>query len=110
MMTHEEVEDYNWDDGLDPIWLLINDEMTDRGTALLIYWRIEGPFLKAEDCRHNHELWRMKQTLEERIKSGFYKNAEIQYDPVADNQLTKVQVYKLKKSGIDGALLGDTLP
>ena len=105
-MKHSEVEDYNWDEGLELIWPLIHDSKTDIGTALLVYWRIEGPFLKFEVCRHNMDLWRMKRTLEERIVNGFYETNNITYDPVTDCSLSKTQVFKLKSEGVPIELFG----
>jgi hypothetical protein len=45
-MTHDEIAEYKWDDGLSPIWPVVDDPATDFGTALLICWRIEGPWLR----------------------------------------------------------------
>jgi len=97
-MTHTEIIDYNWDDGLEPIWPIVDNPITDRGTALLIYWRIEGPWLTDELTAHNPQLKRMKETLEMRLLDGFYRTRIIKYDPVSDYGLTNIQVYKLNSA------------
>ena len=104
-MRHEDIQHYNWDDGIECMWPVVEDPHTDKGTALLLYWRLEGPFLGDRHGEYNHDLWRMNQVLRERICSGFYKRADIPYDPVADSQLSKLQVAKLLRSGVNEILL-----
>ena len=40
---HDEIEEYSSDDGLAPIWPVVDDPAKGFGTALLIYWCIDGP-------------------------------------------------------------------
>lgn len=87
------------------MWPLVHDENTDIGTALLLYWSLEGPYLIEENCSYNHDVWQMNQILKERICTAFYKHSNIQYDPVEDKQLSRVQVAKLLKAGVDEILL-----
>lgn len=92
---------YNWDDGLAPMWPLIQNPRTERGTALLIYWRMEGPFFEGEEG----EGARFHSEVEQKLKAGFFEGSAIRYDPVEDNQLSKVALYKLRKAGVPEVLL-----
>jgi len=111
-LTHDEIAEYNWDDGFAPIWPVVDDPATDSGTALLIYWRVEGPWLEKEEdvavC--NREAWHLNHILEARLLSGFYSSRRIRYDPVTDNQLSRVQVYKLKQAGVPVELIEPEWP
>ncbi len=104
-MTHDEVAEYNWDDGLAPVWLVVDDPATDFGTALLIYWRLEGPWFRKNSADCNREAFRLIEILEQRLISGFYRNRSIIYDPVEDNRLSHAQVYKLKQAGVPVELI-----
>jgi len=104
-MTHEEIIDYNWDDGLEPIRPVVDSPDTELATALLIYWRLEGPYMassKPDDAS------RMNATVRERIVGGYYRRGELRYDPIEDNRLSRTQVYKLEREGIPPVLLGRT--
>ena len=103
-MKHEEIADYNWDDGLTKIWPVVNNPKTEFATALLIYWRIEGPFFNSNNPRDD-EYARMNKVLEKRLNVGFYKKGKLRYDPLSDNQLSKVQIFKLKKQGFPPELI-----
>ncbi len=103
---HQWVANYNWDDGFDPIWPIVENKETEFATALMIYWRLEGPWLEAgsEQARHLHDA------VEERLLSGYYRMGTMRYHPVAENQLSKAQVYKLKKAGIPMELIEPEYP
>ena len=109
-MTHDEIAGYNWDDGLAPIWPVVDDPATDFGTALLIYWRIEGPWLRENAAECNREARRLREILEQRLINGFYSSRSINYNPVADNQLSRVQVHKLKQAGVPVELIEPEWP
>jgi len=92
---HRWVAEYNWDDGFDPIWPIVENPETEFGTALLIYWRVEGPYLAGG----SDEAAKINETVRERLLQGFYTSENIEYQPIDDYQLSKVQVYKLLKAG-----------
>lgn len=98
---HQWVADYNWDNGLAPIWPIVESKETEFGTALMIYWRLEGPYLETR----SHETNRLHAAVKERLLAGYYRVGTIPYDPVADNQISKTQLYNLKKSGIPKELI-----
>jgi hypothetical protein len=84
------------------MWLLVESEQTEFATALLIYWRLEGPWiLKDRDT----EAKRLHDSVEDRLRSGYYTRRSLRYDPIEDNQLSKTQVYTLKKQGFPIELL-----
>lgn len=95
------VADYNWDDGFVPNWLIGDRNETEIATALLIYWRLEGSWF---DCG-SAEARRLHCVVTERLLSGFYQVGQLRYDPVADNQLSKAQIFKLKKAGVPNELI-----
>ncbi|QDU43510.1 hypothetical protein Mal52_19860 [Symmachiella dynata] len=104
---HEWVRQYIWDDGLGPIWPIVDNEKTEFATALMIYWRMEGPWFKgslSDDAKRLHD------TVAERLLGGFYSNRNLQYFPIEDNQLSKTQVYKLRKSGLPSELFEPDYP
>ncbi len=99
---HEWVAQHNWDDGFDPIWPIVDDEETEFATALMIYWRLDGPWFvdgSSDEAKQLHD------TVVERLTTGFYSNRHLKYYPVEDNRLSKTQVYKLLKAGIPDELI-----
>jgi hypothetical protein len=58
---HEFVDRWNWDGGSEPIRRVLAHPLCDRGTALMVYWRLEPIFyLKPKhDSREKveAELW-----------------------------------------------------
>jgi hypothetical protein len=98
-------ESFNWDDDLSPIQELIDNPQTEFATALLIYWRLEGPFMSEAMSEHNAEAWRLNQKVRQKILDEFYTNGSMRYDPIEDNALSKTQVYKLKNSGVPPKLV-----
>ncbi|MEI8383830.1 MAG: DUF4274 domain-containing protein [Planctomycetota bacterium] len=98
---HRFVAEYNWDDGFLPIWPIVESNETEMVTALMIYWRLEGPWLE----RGSEEARRLHSVVTERLLSGFYRLGELRYDPVADTQISRTQIYKLKKAGVPNELI-----
>lgn len=98
---HEWVANYNWDDGLELIWPIVDDENTEFATALLIYWRMDGPWFAGS----HGEAKRLHDTVASRLTSGFYANRRLRYYPIEDNELSKAAVLKLRKSGLPSELI-----
>ena len=103
--THQFVENYNWDKGLDPIGPIVESPHTEFATALLVYWRLGGPWLAETSTGVNQTAYRMQCRVRERFLAGYYPQGSCSYDPSSD--LSKVQIFKLRKSGIPELLLGD---
>jgi len=102
--VHEWVLLYNWDDGLDPIWPVVENDATEFATALLIYWRLDGP-LFGQEPGANAEASQLHALVEKRLLNGDYAKSSLRYDPVVDNGLSSIQVAKLKRSGVPKSLV-----
>jgi len=101
---HEWICRYNWDDGLSPIWPIAQSDATQFATALLIYWRLDGPWFHSEGSA-NEEAARLHGLVESRLLHGVYAEGSLRYYPVDENGLSKTQVAKLKRSGVPTQLL-----
>ena len=101
---HEWVARYNWDDGLAPIWSIADSPATEFATALLIYWRLGGPWLEAETSAANAEAKRLQDTIRDRLLARFYPQGRAEFDP--KSELSRTQVYQLRKGGLPELLLG----
>jgi hypothetical protein len=69
---HRWVADYNWDDGLDPIWVIADSRTTEFATALMIYWRLDGPWLDAAPDEARWEAKHLQDVVRECLLNGFY--------------------------------------
>lgn len=107
---HEWIANYDWDDGLAPIGPIVDDAKTEFATALLIYWRLGGPWLEGDASRVNHDAVKLQRLVRERLLRGYYPRIRLRYYPVEDNRLSKVQVAKLKRSGCPLDLLEPQYP
>jgi hypothetical protein len=101
--THEWVEQYNWDDGLDPIRGLVEDPNTEFATALLIYWRLDGPWFISSADASTDAAGKLNHLVRDRLLAGFYPKGKLRFDPTAE--LSRTQVYKLEKDGLPSELL-----
>jgi hypothetical protein len=97
--------EFNWDDDLAPVATIVDDPSTDFATALMIFWRLDGPWMGNGDADCNTAARELNLRVRSNLLSGFYANRRLHYDPVADNHLSKVQVYKLRRNGIEPVLL-----
>jgi len=100
---HQWVREFNWDDDLAPMWPIVESSDTDFATALLIYWRLEGPWIHRSGS--DSEAVRLHDAVESRLLTGAYARHSLHYDPIADNSLSRVQVEKLKRAGFPMRLL-----
>jgi hypothetical protein len=98
---HEWVANYNWDDGLAPIWVIVESQKTEFATALMIYWRLNGPWLEATPGNANWEAKQLQNFVRERLLNGFYPCGTSAFDP----ELSKTQLYQLRKAGVPDLLL-----
>lgn len=87
---------YNWDDGVEIPQMILNNNHCELATALTIFELAEG-FEYLDDkstLAYDNELKSFVSDLYERIINRKFIQGEIKYAP----QLTKVQIYKLKKT------------
>lgn len=88
---------YNWDNGFKIPEKIINKKCCDLSTALMIFYKSDGYRYLQEKCSENTDLnnWSNFITiLYKAIISGKFKKSVIKFEP----PLSKVQLYKLKKS------------
>jgi hypothetical protein len=110
IVLHEWVKLYNWDDGLVPIWPIVDSNETEHATALMIYWRLEGPYSVAKPGCITAGARQCLDLVRERLLAGFYRKGKLRYDPIADNQLSRTQVHLLRKGGVPDELIQPKYP
>jgi len=75
---------YNFDDGYQGIYELLNDEFCDKSTALIFYW-LNQPLYYINNPDSDHPIHddgrKLKQYLEERIVNGDFKEV-LQFVPI----------------------------
>ncbi len=101
---HDWVSRYNWDDGLAPIWRIVESPRTEFATALMIYWRLDGPWLEQDVDTTDSGAKSLQDAVRDRLLNGFYSRGTCNYDPAAE--LSRTQIYKLQKAGLPPVLLG----
>ncbi len=86
---------YNWDKGFDIPQSVLDNEKCDLSTALLIFYRADGPrYLADKSDNVNLPQWSsFIKKLYASILKGKYKKGEIEFKV----PLSKIQLYKLKK-------------
>jgi hypothetical protein len=109
--VHAWVANYNWDDGFAPIWPVVESPRTEFATALMIYWRLGGPWCEATEADVDMapagpwlvEAKRLQYAVKGRLLAGFYARGHQHFDP--RGELSRVQIYKLRKAGVPDILL-----
>jgi hypothetical protein len=99
------VVDFNWDDSLDPILQILDSRECVFETALLVFWRLEGPWVITGQLP-NHPHSNLIDVLKHDLLSGRYPRGLIRFNPIETEGLSRTQVYQLKKAGLPKALLG----
>jgi len=86
---------YNWDDGLEIPECIINNEVCDLGTALMIFYLAEGDIYleDKEDNNDDLEWFEFITKLYNMIIEDKFIKKDIKFDP----PLSKVELYKFKK-------------
>lgn len=107
---HKWVEEYNWDDGVAAIRRVIETGEIEFATALLIYWRLDGPYLDTVGGAVNAEARTLSQSVRDGLLQGVFPKGGLRYDPVLDNGLTKTQIYKLRRAGVPAELMEPEYP
>jgi hypothetical protein len=103
---HAFARGYNWDDGFAAPRAVLASPRCERGTALLIYWAAGGPF-DEKTARGHHRNFLTE--ARERLLGGEFQEEVVAYDPIADNQINKVQLLKLRRAGVPEALIRPAL-
>ena len=97
-LLHIIAGNYNWDNGFEIPYNIINNKNCDLGTALMIFYDADGyRVLENEEELKNPNLkeWaNFISEIEEQILKNEFKVNHIKFIP----PLTKVQIFKLKKN------------
>jgi hypothetical protein len=93
---------YNWDDGFALPRAVLHQPKCERGTALFIYWALGGAFAE-QDAKGEHRA--LLEEARSRLLSGTVPEQGVEYDPVADWELNKLQVAKLERAGFPTELI-----
>jgi hypothetical protein len=96
---HQMVMEWNWDNSSTFLNWLINNALTDKATALMIYWK-SGPryskqFKNKEELEKSYYLntFEFIEKLEHNYLTGFYKNQNFEYNPKNDNNFDWTNEY-----------------
>lgn len=100
-LLHVIAGNYNWDNGFDIPYSIINNKSCDLGTALMIFYNADGyRVLENNDELKNPNLkqWaNFISEIEKGILNNKFRGNSIKFIP----PLTKVQIFKLKKNNPD---------
>ena len=79
---HQFVQNYNFDDGLEPFEWIVKQKHCDKGTALCLYWHLEPDFHCEKNRRDasNQDIELIKE-IENRFLTGFYENEQFAFNP-----------------------------
>ena len=94
MFLHIFANYYNWDDGFEIPWNIVQNENCDLGTALKMFYDAEGEiYLKTGDDLENKEWTQFISFLYKQIIEDTFKYKCISYKP----EFGKVHLYILRK-------------
>ncbi|MBB6716538.1 DUF4274 domain-containing protein [Clostridium gasigenes] len=97
-LLHVITGNYNWDNGFEIPYSIVNNKNCDLGTALLIFYYADGyRVLENSDVINNLNLkqWdNFISEIKERILNNKFQCNRIKFIP----PLTKVQIFKFKKN------------
>ena len=97
-LLHIIAENYNWDNGFEIPYSIINNKNCDLGTALMIFYDADGyrALENKEELKNpNLKEWaNFISKIGEKIINNEFKVNHIKFIP----PLTKVQIFKLKKN------------
>lgn len=91
--------DYNWDDGFELPNKIADHHCCDLGTALSLLWLSDAIVYytgEVKESQYNSDWVYFCRKLINRLSNSYYKIGETNFDP----ELTKVQIYKMKKANI----------
>lgn len=84
---HQAVLHMNYDWGTKPLRWIVEQEDTDKATALLIYWTLAPAYLHNKFIKNNKLDkqdkfdYQLIKTIEKNIKNSFYQNCKFDFDP-----------------------------
>ena len=101
LLLHYFSANYNWNNGFEIPTVILDNEICDLGTGLLMFHYADGyRLLESSDELSSSSLEEWKVFLRKiynKLLSLDFKSQNISFDP----ELTKIQKYKLKKNNPD---------
>jgi hypothetical protein len=85
------------------MWPIVESSQTEFATALLIYWRLGGPDLELDVSAVNAPARQLQARVRSLLVNGYYVRGTSLFSP----QLSRVELYKLRRAGVPEVLLGD---
>lgn len=89
---------YNWDDGVEILFWIINSDKCDKGTALMIFWRAVPDYYLEKDENelqfYEKENYQLLKEIVASFKSNKFKKSKIKYNPNSDFEVNTDQVLK----------------
>lgn len=84
---HQFVQNWNYDDGIEPFKWIIKQKMLDKGTVLCLYWLLQPDYFCQfesedeikDDLYFGH--YKLLKEIEERYNTGFYQDEHFSFDP-----------------------------
>ena len=91
---HQFVQNYNYDNGLEPFVWLAKQPECDKGTALCLYWYLQPDYYKGDVPKDdiNYPDYALIKDIEKRFLSGFYQNEQFSFDPTLEFLTDKTDV------------------
>ncbi|MFH6989345.1 DUF4274 domain-containing protein [Flavobacterium collinsii] len=84
---HQFVQNWNYDDGIEPFEWIVKQKTLDKGTALCLYWLLQPDYFcrfKSED-EAREDLYfgqyKLLKEIEGRYSTGFYQDENFSFDP-----------------------------
>ena len=85
---HFLAEIYNWDDGTELLYWIIESEKCDKGTASLIFWRSVPDYYlgknESEIKEYEKDTFNLINMIIKKFKSNSFTKANIKYNPHED--------------------------
>jgi hypothetical protein len=100
---HQFVQNFNYDDSLEPFFWLVKQKICDKGTALALYWYLQPTVGRGG----GDDRSRLLREIEQHYASGFYASERFSFDPreeflTPNTRLGDIpEAMTLKTSGID---------
>ncbi|KFF18787.1 DUF4274 domain-containing protein [Flavobacterium hydatis] len=84
---HQFVQNWNYDDGVEPFDWIIKQKHCDKGTALCLYWFLQPDyfckFTNEDEAKEdiNYESYKLIKEIEQRYCAGFYEDENFSFNP-----------------------------
>ena len=105
----EYAQAYNWDNGLEVVNAVADNEHCDLGIALSLFWLADAMCYLIKDIKRNeyNEEWSdFCEKMISRISTGWYKLNLIRFEP----PLGRVEKYTLIKQGVPEIFINKVIP